>query len=188
MRGRGTLVVLLATAVLLVGCSSDEGAAPTKAKIPNKPAGVTGDTFCGKVSKQLIDAAIGAPYRTFDPQLPKDFPVPGVAGYECKWQWENPDGDLRELKVDALSFKGALEGSLDAAWKGTVTTLGARGDKVDGVGDEAYSAKLQGLVTLTARQGDWQVTTVSSAQGAASPASVDSLALVTATVLEATKG
>ena len=129
--------------------------------------------------------AVGEPYRTYDPVPLKDFPVPGVSGYECQWEWRSPQGDIRNLKVDALSFSGAMEGALDASWKGTVDTLSAKGTPREDLGEEAISAKLQGLVTLSAREGDWQITSVASSQGEASPASVEALARVTAVLLKA---
>jgi len=182
----------MALSVMLVGCSkgsdkegSDGAKGKAKATIPNKPAGISGDEFCAKVPKSFIVYAIGEPYRTYDPMPLKDFPVPGVAGYECQWEWRSPDGDIRNLKADAIGFDGALEGSLDASWKGTVDTLSAKGKPVKNLGEEAVSAKLQGLVTLSARQGSWQVTSVASAQGTASPASVDSLTRGTAVLLGA---
>lgn len=188
MRARGNLVVVLATTLLLVGCSKgdDDGddGAKTTASIPDQPAGLDGKEFCAKVPKDVITAAIEAPYRTYDAIPLKDFPVPGVSGYECQWEWQNPAGDVRNLKIDAISFDGSLDGSLDASWKGTVDLLGTQGEPVDDVGDEAVSAKLQGLVTLSARKGQWQVTAVSSSKGAVSPASIDTLALVANEVLK----
>lgn len=188
MRALGTLVVVLATTLLLVGCSKGDDnsgdGAKTKATIPDQPAGLDGKEFCAKVPKDVITAAIEAPYRTYDAIPLKDFPVPGVTGYECQWEWQNPAGDVRNLKIDAISFDGSLDGSLDASWKGTVDLLGTQGEPVDGVGEEAVSAKLQGLVTLSARKGQWQVTAVSSSKGAVPPASVDTLARVANTVLK----
>lgn len=180
-------------AVVLVGCSKgsddakdDEDAKPkTSATIPNKPAGLDGDEFCSIVPEPFIIDAVGEPYRTYDPVPMKDFPVPGVAGYECQWEWRSPDGDIRNLKVDALSFEGAMEGALDASWKGTVDTLSAKGTPREDIGEEAISAKLQGLVSFSAREGDWQITSVASSQGTASPASVEELARVTAVLLKA---
>ncbi|QXC60399.1 hypothetical protein KSP35_19030 [Aquihabitans sp. G128] len=187
MRGRGFLVVAVAASLLVAGCSKSDGSdgkGKTKVTVPDKPAGLDGDEFCGRVSKDLITAAIDAPYRTYDPIPLNDFPVPGVRGYECQWEWRNPAGDVRNLKVDVLGFDGALDGALDAAWKGTVDLLGTAGKKLENVGDEAMQARLQGLVTISAREGNWQVTTVSGAKGEVSPATVDTLSLVTAAALK----
>ena len=192
MRGRRALAVSMVLAVVLVGCSKgsddakdDKTEPTTSASIPNKPAGLDGDEFCAVVPEPFIVGAVGEPYRTYDPVPLKDFPVPGVSGYECQWEWRSPQGDIRNLKVDALSFSGAMEGALDASWKGTVDTLSAKGTPREDLGEEAISAKLQGLVTLSAREGDWQITSVASSQGEASPASVEALARVTAVLLKA---
>lgn len=185
MRVRGTLAVVLSTALLLVGCSKDneDGEASTKTTTNNKLAGLDGEKFCAEVSKDHITAAIDAPYRTYDAVPLKDFPVPGVTGYECQWEWQNPSGDVRTLKVDALSFEGTLDGSLDVSWNGTLDLLGALAKPIEDLGEEAVSAKLQPLVTVSARRGQWQVTTVSSSQGSAPSASVEALTLVTKDVL-----
>lgn len=179
-------------AVVLAGCSkgSDdakaEKAKPTiSAAIPNKPAGLDGDQFCAEVPKAVIAGAVGEPYRTYDPLPLKDFPVPGVTGFECQWEWRSPKGDIRSLKVDALSFAGALEGSLDASWKGTVDAMGADSSPVENVGEEAIRAELQGLQTVSARQGDWQVTSVASNKGDAEPTSDGSLVWTTSVLLKA---
>ena len=176
----------------LVGCSkgSDDADAEkakpsTSAAIPNKPAGLDGDEFCAEVPKQVIVGAVGEPFRTYDPLPLKDFPVPGVTGFECQWEWRSPKGDIRSLKVDALSFAGALEGSLDASWKGTVDAMGADSSPVENVGEEAIRAELQGLQTVSARQGDWQVTSVASNKGDAEPTSDGSLVWTTSVLLKA---
>jgi len=176
----------MAAMLLVAGCSKSDGSDAKKkdVEIPDQPAGLDGKAFCAKVSKELITEAIKAPYRTYDPVPLDDFPAPGVRGYECQWEWTNPAGDSRSLKVDALYFDGALEGSLDASWKSTVDLLSGAGKKLSNVGDDAMQAKLQGLVTVTARKGNTQVTAVSGAKGAAAPATVDALSLVAGTVLD----
>ncbi len=177
----------MAATLLLVGCSKsegDDGKDKKEVAVPDKPAGLEGDEFCAQVDQDLITVAIDAPFRTYDPIPLNDFPVPGVKGYECQWEWRSPAGDVRTLKVDALGFDGALDGALDASWKGTVDMLSSAAKKLDGVGDEALQARLQGLVTVSARQGNWQVTTVSGAKGEVPPATVDVLALITAAFLK----
>ncbi|HEX2574956.1 MAG TPA: hypothetical protein VHK88_01320 [Aquihabitans sp.] len=189
MRVRGTLLLVLVAALLVAGCGGDDddeggaGGQPTT-KIANKPAGLDGQEFCAGVPADMIKSAIAEPYRTYDAIPVNDFPAPGVVGYECQWEWRNAQGDIRSLKVDLLQFDGALEGSLDASWKGTVDLVGPQGVPADDVGEEAITVKTQGGVTLSARAGQRQVTVVSSTKGAVPPAAPESLALVAAAVLD----
>lgn len=183
-RGLAVVSMLLFVAVGCSGSEGSEGAAPTDAEIPNQPAGLSGKEFCGQFSEELIVAAIDEPFRTYDAQPQNDFPAPGVVGYECQWEWLNPEGDQRNVKVIVLDFDGALEGSLDASFKGALDTIGPLGEPVENLGEEAVSVKLQGLSTIQAREGQRQVTVIGSSTGSVAPPTTASLALLGSEALE----
>lgn len=182
------LLLVLAVVGGLLACSNKKAAGPKKrllkaeASFGTLPGNPDPRNICGAYAVKDIKDLLGGgkQFRQFAPEKLKNRGGPGSAGVECRWQRGGPGKDDEvTLRVDAIDYKKASAGTLDAAWSGAKAAL-RKVERVPNLGDDAVSGTINGGNTVTARKGSWMITVSSAATGKAEATMTTVLTLVAA--------